>query len=87
VDDFTTLAGNDENQTTPGWRNRLQALYSGNRDVFEDESVFGQRAIDSYFTVDYLSTLDVGPGTLELGIANLFNTDYFPIVSQLQPSE
>lgn len=76
-----------ENQTTPSWRNRLQALYSGSRDAFDDESVFGQRAVDSYFTVDYISSLDVGPGTLELGIANLFNTDYFPVVSQLQPSE
>lgn len=76
-----------ENQTTPGWRNRLQALYSGSRNAFEDESIFGQRAVASYFTVDYISTLDVGPGRLELGIANLFNTDYFPVVSQLQPSE
>lgn len=76
-----------ENQTTPGWRNRLQALYSGNRDVFANDSVFGQRAVGSYFTVDYISQLDVGPGTLEIGIANLLNTDYFPVVSQLQPSE
>jgi iron complex outermembrane receptor protein len=76
-----------ENQTTPGWRNRLQALYSGNRDVFANDTVFGQRPVNSYFTVDYISQVDVGPGTLELGIANLLNTDYFPVVSQLQPSE
>ncbi len=76
-----------ENQTTPSWRNRLQALYSGNRDVFANDAVFGQRAVNSYFTVDYISQLDVGPGTLEIGIANLLNTDYFPVVSQLQPSE
>jgi iron complex outermembrane receptor protein len=76
-----------ENQTTPGWRNRLQALYSGSRDVFANDAVFGQRAVNSYVTVDYISQLDLGPGTLEIGIANLLNTDYFPIVSQLQPSE
>lgn len=76
-----------ENQTTPGWRNRLQALYSGDRDVFANDSIFGQRAVSSYFTVDYISQLNVGPGTLEIGIANLLNTDYFPVVSQLQPSE
>ncbi|MGG6242423.1 TonB-dependent receptor domain-containing protein [Nodosilinea sp. AN01ver1] len=76
-----------ENQTTPGWRNRLQAIYSGDRDAFANDSVFGQRLVNSYFTVDYISQLDVGPGTLEIGIANLLNTDYFPVVSQLQPSE
>ncbi|MGP1385679.1 MAG: TonB-dependent receptor domain-containing protein [Thainema sp.] len=76
-----------ENQTTPIWSNRLQALYSGSRDAFDDETIFGQAAVDSYFTVDYISNLDIGPGTLEIGIANLLNTDYFPIVSQLQPSE
>lgn len=76
-----------ENQTTPGWRNRLQALYSGNRDVFANDAVFGQRPVNSYFTVDYISQLNVGPGTLEVGISNLLNTDYFPMVSQLQSSE
>ncbi|WP_278002741.1 TonB-dependent receptor [Nodosilinea sp. LEGE 06152] len=76
-----------ENQTTPGWSNRLQAIYSGSRDVFADEAVFGQRAVSSYFTMDYISALAVGPGTLEIGIANLLNSDYFPVVSQLQPSE
>ncbi|HEY9877282.1 MAG TPA: TonB-dependent receptor [Leptolyngbyaceae cyanobacterium] len=76
-----------EHQTTPGWSNRLQALYSGSRDVFVNDAVFGQRAVGSYFTVDYLSNVEVGPGTLEIGIANLLNTDYFPVVSQLQTSE
>ncbi|HEY9763626.1 MAG TPA: TonB-dependent receptor [Trichocoleus sp.] len=76
-----------EHQTTPGWSNRLQALYSGGRDVFANDTVFGQRAVESYFTVDYLSSVQLGPGTLEIGIANLFNTDYFPVVSQLQTSE
>lgn len=76
-----------EHQTTPGWSNRLQALYSGSRDVFADDTVFGQRPVSSYFTLDYSSRLNLGPGTLELGIANLLNSDYFPVVSQLQPSE
>ena len=76
-----------ENQTTPGWRNRIQALYSGSRDRFSDETVFGQRAVDSYVTVDYISSLDLGGGVLNIGVQNLLDTDYFPIVSQLQPSE
>lgn len=76
-----------ENQTTPGWCNRIQALYSGSRDRFADETGFRQRSVDSYATVDYISSLDLGGGVLTLGVQNLLNTDYFPIVSQLQPSE
>lgn len=76
-----------ENETLPGWRNRLQALFSGSRDRFEDEAVFGQAAVDSFITVDYISSIKIGPGTLEIGIANLLDTDYFPIVSQLQTNE
>ncbi|MGG6298305.1 TonB-dependent receptor domain-containing protein [Leptolyngbya sp. AN02str] len=76
-----------ENETTPGWRNRLQLLYSGDRDVFDSDTVFGQRAVGSYVTVDYISSIALGPGNLEIGITNLFNTDYFPVVSQLQTNE
>ncbi|MEM1256271.1 MAG: TonB-dependent receptor [Cyanobacteria bacterium P01_H01_bin.21] len=76
-----------ENQTTSSWRNRLQALFSADRDRFDDETVFGQRSVDSYITLDYISSLKIGGGTLEIGVQNLLDTDYFPIVSQLQPSE
>ncbi|MEM9808442.1 MAG: TonB-dependent receptor, partial [Cyanobacteria bacterium P01_D01_bin.56] len=96
-DDFTPLDGFRiapikvtayvENQTTPSWSNRLQALFSADRDRFDDADVFGQRAVDSYITLDYISSLDVGGGTLELGIQNLLDTDYFPVVSQLQTNE
>jgi len=76
-----------ENQTLPGWRNRLQALFSGSRDRFEDETLFGQAAVDSYITLDYISSIQLGPGTLEVGVSNLLDTDYFPVVSQIQTSE
>lgn len=76
-----------ENETLPGWRNRLQALFSGSRDRFENETIFGQAAVDSYITVDYISSIQLGPGMLEIGINNLLDTDYFPNISQLQPSE
>lgn len=76
-----------ENETSPGWRNRLQALFSGSRDRFEDETLFGQAAVDSYITLDYISSIQLGPGTLEIGINNLLDTDYFPVVSQIQTSE
>jgi iron complex outermembrane receptor protein len=70
-----------ENQTLKGWRNRLQFLYSGNRDrAFEDG--VEDAGIDSYFTVDYLSSIKLGKGQLQIGVQNLFNNQYFPVYSQ-----
>ncbi|WP_066383187.1 TonB-dependent siderophore receptor [Anabaena sp. CA = ATCC 33047] len=70
-----------ENQTLKGWRNRLQLLYSGNRDrAFEDGVEDGK--ISSYVTVDYLSSIKLGQGELQIGIQNLFNNQYFPVYSQ-----
>lgn len=76
-----------ENETLPGWRNRLQALFSGSRDVFPDTTAFGRRPVESYFTLDYISSIQLGAGTLQLGIENLFDHQYFPIVSQLQSND
>jgi iron complex outermembrane receptor protein len=70
-----------ENQTTPGWRNRLQFLYSGNRDRAFEDGIDGA-AIEEYLTVDFLSSIDLFGGELILGIQNLLNTDYFPVFSQ-----
>lgn len=76
-----------ENETLPGWRNRLQALFSGSRDVFSDSTAFGRRPVESYFTLDYISSIQLGVGTVQLGIENLFDHQYFPIVSQLQSND
>ncbi|MDZ8052738.1 MAG: TonB-dependent receptor domain-containing protein [Aulosira sp. ZfuVER01] len=77
-----------ENETFPGWRNRLQAMFSGNREVFANNTTaFGRRPVESYFTVDYISSLKIGAGTLQIGLENLFNTQYFPVVSQLQAND
>ena len=76
-----------ENETLPGWRNRLQALLSGSRDVFSDSTAFGRRPVESYFTVDYISSIQLGAGTLQLGLENLFDNQYFPVVSQLQSND
>jgi iron complex outermembrane recepter protein len=73
-----------ENETLPGWRNRLQLLYSGTRDRFNNSTAFGRQAIQDYVTVDLLSSIKLGNGTLQIAIENLLNADYFPIVSQLQ---
>jgi iron complex outermembrane receptor protein len=70
-----------ENQTTPGWRNRLQFLYVGNRDRgFEAGSDFVR--IQDYFLVDYISSFQIGSGSLEVGVQNLFNSKYSSVFSQ-----
>lgn len=70
-----------ENQTTPGWRNRLQLLYSGNRSRGFDDGTDGV-AIEDYITVDLLSSIDVGNGEVTVGVRNLFNSLYFPVYAQ-----
>ncbi|MEG5173404.1 TonB-dependent receptor domain-containing protein [Microcoleus sp. B3-D7] len=70
-----------ENETLQGWNNRLQLLYSGNRDqAFKDGSDGGP--ISSYLTVDYVSTIQLGKGLLQVKVENLLNNQYFPVVSQ-----
>jgi iron complex outermembrane receptor protein len=70
-----------ENETLPGWNNRLQFLYSGNRDRgFKDGSDGGR--ISSYLTVDYISSVNIGSGLLQVKVENLLNNQYFPVLSQ-----
>ena len=74
-----------ENQTLPGWRNRLQLLYSGSRDPVG--TGFGLNEVESYFTLDYISRINLGSGTLQISVENLLNKQYFPVVSQLQTTD
>ena len=67
-----------QHQTTPGWRNRLQLVYIGNRDRAFDKKV-DLADIDNYLVVDYISSIQVGPGTLNIGIENLLDAQYFPV--------
>ena len=70
-----------QNETLQGWNNRLQLLYSGNRDqAFKDGSDGGP--ISSYLTVDYISTIQLGKGLLQVKVENLLNNQYFPVLSQ-----
>jgi iron complex outermembrane recepter protein len=72
-----------------GWTSRLQVLYSGTRTRAYDERVnpnvvgFGEAKVESYAVVDLVNSLPLGPGTLRLGVNNLLNRQYFPVVSQL----
>ncbi|PIG95355.1 TonB-dependent receptor [Gloeocapsopsis sp. IPPAS B-1203] len=71
-----------EHQTTPIWRNRLQTIFIGSRDrAFEQGT--DPVAIESYFVVDYITSLRLGTGTLSLGIENLFDNQYIPADAQL----
>ena len=70
-----------ENETLPGWNNRLQALIVGGRSRAEDEGV-EPLEIESYATLDFISSVDVGPGTLQVGVENIFDTQYYPAVAQ-----
>jgi len=74
-----------ENETLPGWRNRIQGLLVTDRDrAFEDD--VDQFDVDGYFLVDLISQVELGAagrlGRLEFGISNLFDVDYFPVSSQ-----
>jgi len=75
-----------ENQTTPGWRNRLQITALGERDRASKDGV-DPVAIDGFVTFDYISSIKLGAGTLEIGIENVFNDQYFPVFSQITAGE
>jgi iron complex outermembrane receptor protein len=71
-----------ENEALPGWRNRFQGLFVGSRSRgFESGADPGP--IESYFVLDYIGSIDVGQGSIQIGIQNLLNEVYFPISSQL----
>ena len=70
-----------ENETTPGWTNRLQLLGVGGRDRAFDEGVDAFE-IEGYVTLDLLSSIAIGDGTLTLGVQNLLNNQYLPLSSQ-----
>lgn len=77
-----------EHETAKGWRNRLQALYSGNRDEAVEDvpgtpTTFGRWSVHPYTVVDLQSSLALGKGTLTVGLENLLNEDYYNVFSQL----
>ncbi|MEO0767826.1 MAG: hypothetical protein AAFY72_00095 [Cyanobacteria bacterium J06649_4] len=71
-----------ENETLPGWRNRLQGLYVGGRDRGFEAGVDAAE-IDSYFVLDYISSVELGFGSLQIGVHNLLDTQYFAVGDQL----
>ena len=77
-----------QNQTTATWSNRLQLLIVGSRDRAFEEDIDGDTIdpfpIESYATLDWISSLQLGDGTLTLAVQNLFDNQYFSVDSQTQ---
>jgi len=71
-----------ENQTTPGWSNRLQLLVVGDRDEAFEEDI-DPAPIEGYAVLDYISSIQLGDGTLTIGIENLLDNQYFPTFRQI----
>jgi len=76
-----------QNQTTPGWQNRLQFLIVGDRDRANNAldsrgNPIDPKPIQGYFLVDYISSIRIGEGTLQLGLHNLLDNQYSSVFSQ-----
>ncbi|MEB3358056.1 MAG: TonB-dependent receptor [Synechococcales bacterium] len=71
-----------ENDTAPGWTNRLDMLIIGRRRRSVNEGIDTVEA-GGYTTVDFSSNIKIGRGQLTVGIANLFNVQYLPVGEQL----
>lgn len=83
----TKITAYAEYQVTDWWTTRLSGLYSGSREPNPGQTrdVAGftsTQEIDSYMVFDLYNEFAVGPGTLEVGVKNLFNANYLPVLNQ-----
>lgn len=74
------ITGYAEYRPFEWWVARLQALYSGHRNP--DSTQFGNGDVDPYIVFDLFSSFDTGYGMIDVGVENLFNEDYFPVLNQ-----
>lgn len=66
-----------------GWKNRLQASYAASWDQYDAaQEAQGYRDSQGVFLVDLTTSYPVGPGTLSLGVSNLFNEEYVNVTNQ-----
>jgi iron complex outermembrane receptor protein len=70
-----------EHETLPGWSNRLQLLLIGDRTRAFNAGT-EEVPISGYITLDYIGNIQLGSGTLSIGIENLLNEQYLPVASQ-----
>ena len=86
-------------QTGDRWQNRLDLLYSGNRDRFRSENEaadasssdslkrqYAHGKVDSFMLWDLTTSyrLQGNAGKVHLGISNLLNEDYYTVESQFR---
>ena len=70
----------------PWWRNTLQLNYRGSRNPFGDSTDFNEGQVDDLLLVNVSAGIDVGPGELQIGAQNLFNTEYTSIPAEASNS-
>ena len=72
------VTGYVEHLTSPrlNWRNRVQVLYSGDRDDAFNDGV-ERFPIESFVVVDLISSIQVGPGTLRFAVENVLIELYY----------
>ncbi len=70
-----------QHQTTPSWVNRLQLLAVGDRDRgFEAD--LDPQPIQGYVVLNLISSFDLGPGVLQVGVENLLDNQYRSVADQ-----
>ncbi|WP_207481925.1 TonB-dependent receptor domain-containing protein [Arenibaculum pallidiluteum] len=69
------------------WRNRLQVSYRGTRDPFGVSTAFDEGRVDDLLLVNVSAGFDIGPGELQVGVRNLFNTEYTSIQAEAGNNE
>ena len=63
---------------------QLQLVHSADRKPFDTITLLGEGPIDAYTLVNASASYDLGRyGTVNLGVSNLLNEDYFTLASQI----
>jgi iron complex outermembrane receptor protein len=66
---------------TDGWDVSAQLFHSGKQE--NDSTAFGGgQDIESYTLLDLRSSFDAGPGRMSVGVTNLLNNAYLPVINQ-----
>ncbi len=65
------------------WFVRGQVSYVGGRNAFPRSTRFGEGEVNSRIIADLFVRRALGPGTMQVGVHNLFNADYFTHTSEI----
>lgn len=76
------FSANAEYAPRPWWRSTLQLDFRASRDPFGTSTEFDEGRVDSVLLVHLSGALDVGPGTLRIGVRNVLNESYFSIPAE-----